>query len=267
MLRNFGIVSGCIPPKHCLSQYVFGRARLEVIELTMNRFVNSIIKSILPSKFLDTLRLGVKTQSAIEENDRLSRMQFDLSPAHLVNTKLYAGRGELLKSLPKGGVFVEVGVAQGEFSSAIWEILQPHRFHLIDIWQSSNPMYGQMAYEAVLAKFAPQIQSGSVVVHRKRSVDALHELPDNSLDGIYIDADHSYASVRADLQAALPKLRTGAVITGHDYIRWSGASSRFGVIEAVNEFCLLNNYELIGLTLQRHMHLSYAIREMQGKPA
>ena len=122
MLRNFGMVSGCVPPKHCLSQYVFGRARLEVIELIMNRFVNAIIKSILPSKMLDTLRLGVKTQSAIEENDRLSRVQFDLSPAHLVNTKLYAGRGELLKSLPKGGVFVGVTEAvTGEVTGGIEE--------------------------------------------------------------------------------------------------------------------------------------------------
>lgn len=48
------------------------------------------------------------------------------------------------------------------------------------------------------------------------SVVAATLLPDYAFDFIFIDADHRYQCVRADLLAYLPKLRRGGVIAGHD---------------------------------------------------
>ena len=52
-----------------------------------------------------------------------------------------------------------------------------------------------------------------------------------SIDFIYIDGDHSYDSVKKDLELYLPKMKEGGVIAGHDYtnLRWPG------VVQAVDE--------------------------------
>ena len=38
-----------------------------------------------------------------------------------------------------------------------------------------------------------------------------------SLDFVFIDADHSQASVQADIHAWRPKLRPGGILAGHDW--------------------------------------------------
>ena len=52
------------------------------------------------------------------------------------------------------------------------------------------------------------------------------------IDYLYVDADHSYASVLADLRAWVPHVRPGGVITGDDY----GNRSFPGVQAAWDEF-------------------------------
>jgi hypothetical protein len=51
---------------------------------------------------------------------------------------------------------------------------------------------------------------------RKLSTDAVNDLPDN-LDFVYIDANHSYESVKADVESYYLKVRVGGVIGGHDF--------------------------------------------------
>lgn len=40
---------------------------------------------------------------------------------------------------------------------------------------------------------------------------------DNSLDVVFIDADHQYESVKKDITNWLPKVRKGGILSGHDY--------------------------------------------------
>jgi predicted O-methyltransferase YrrM len=53
---------------------------------------------------------------------------------------------------------------------------------------------------------------------------------DESLDAVFIDADHSYEAVKMDIQNWMPKVRRGGILAGHDY-----NSAWPGVIRAVNE--------------------------------
>lgn len=65
-------------------------------------------------------------------------------------------------------------------------------------------------------------------VYKMDSVKAARKFKDNSIDMVFIDANHSYKSVRADINAWLPKVKK--LICGHDYDpSWSG------VVKAVNE--------------------------------
>ena len=53
---------------------------------------------------------------------------------------------------------------------------------------------------------------------RQDSVSAAAQVPDGSLDFVYLDARHDYRSVQDDIIAWAPKVRTGGVLAGHDYV-------------------------------------------------
>lgn len=64
------------------------------------------------------------------------------------------------------------------------------------------------------------------------SWEAASRFPDKYFDFIYIDADHSYESVKKDIIAWLPKLSSHGVIAGHDY---NPNANNGDVIRCVNE--------------------------------
>jgi hypothetical protein len=49
------------------------------------------------------------------------------------------------------------------------------------------------------------------------TLQAARLVPDNSLDFVFIDADHRYESVKSDIIDWLPKVKQGGFVTGHDY--------------------------------------------------
>ena len=53
---------------------------------------------------------------------------------------------------------------------------------------------------------------------RMPSLHAVREYPDGCFDLVFIDGDHGYDMVKADLQAWLPKVRPGGYLCGHDVL-------------------------------------------------
>jgi hypothetical protein len=49
------------------------------------------------------------------------------------------------------------------------------------------------------------------------SHDAVHKFQDNSIDFIYLDANHSYGAALRDLTIWYPKLRPQGWFCGHDF--------------------------------------------------
>ena len=67
---------------------------------------------------------------------------------------------------------------------------------------------------------------------RKGSIEITNEeIPDNSLDAVFIDADHSYEAVSKDLPFWWKKVKIGGWVLGDDY-----DSCCPGTTRAVNEF-------------------------------
>ena len=102
---------------------------------------------------------------------------------------------------------VEVGVSRGINASA-WLSLCPfiQQMHLVD---QSNSVFDIGLFDGVQSKLGMLCMS---------SLDAAKILP-NSLDLVYIDADHGYQAVKDDIDAWLPKIRKGGILCGHDYIK------------------------------------------------
>lgn len=67
------------------------------------------------------------------------------------------------------------------------------------------------------------------------SYNVADQIPNNFADIIFIDADHSYESVKKDILKYTPKLKTTGLLTGHDI-------DYPGVNQAVNE--LIKNFDV-----------------------
>lgn len=197
-----------------------------------------------------------------KEDAFLRGKEIKLDDEHVRNATVLSGTAALLERLPKGGVVAEVGVAEGDLSASILAINAPSTLHLIDLWGSSVARFGPAAYGKVASRFAGDVASGRVRIHRGLSWDMLATLDDRSLDWVYLDAAHDYASVKRDLSAVLPKLKPLGLIVGDDYVMWAGQIGRYGVVEAINELCRDGGFEFVYLVMQRHMHLKYAIRRI-----
>jgi hypothetical protein len=178
-----------------------------------------------------------------------------LHPTRIPNKRRWrrrrAERAKLLSLLPKDAVCAEVGTYRGDFAAAILKTSKPKQLYLIDSWEhrseekyegasyGGHALAGQQGmdamYESVVARFRAEIDSGAIVVKRARSPDAAAGFADESLDWVYIDADHSYEGVRHDLDAYYGKVKPGGFIAGDDYgqgDKWFG----HGVTRAVDEF-------------------------------
>lgn len=188
--------------------------------------------------------------------------KYDLQQKHIGNLQVLTSRDVLLEVLPKNGIVAEIGVNKGEFSQKILELNQPQQLHLVDAWDSER--YHDGLKKGVENAFASQILDGSVFIHQGYSTEMATGFPDSFFDWIYIDTDHSYKLTKSELQAYKSKLKPGGIIAGHDYFQGNwGKIRRYGVMEAVHEFCVLEAWELLYLTIEMSNSPSFAIKKIE----
>ena len=164
-------------------------------------------------------------------------------------------RERLLDYLVKGGAVAEIGVWKGDFAATLIEKLQPRALHLIDPWlfqpQYPGRMYGGLTarnqaamdrlHKSVVARFANRPE---VLIHRETSVEAMHKLPDASLDVVFVDGDHSFEVVLQDFVLAHRKVRPGGYICGDDW-GWKDEQGRTSVRDAVLAYLQMQPVEFI----------------------
>ena len=187
--------------------------------------------------------------------------KYPIGQEALNNAKLLANRTMLLQQLPKNATVAELGVDQGGFSEDILKNCNPEKLHLIDFWGSKR--YNQDKRKGVENKFAEELKSGKVEINLGLSTSIVSTFKDSYFDWISIDTDHKYKTTIQELELWEPKVKEGGIIAGHDYIigNWNGLV-RYGVIEAVYEFCTKHNWEIIYLSVEIDNNPSFAIRKI-----
>lgn len=118
----------------------------------------------------------------------------------------------------------EIGVALGLFSKKILTRNPGLRLLCVDKWGAypavppDSPERTQEQMDAMFARARLRLgPPHNTRIIRAASIDAAQEIPDGSLDFVYIDASHKLPDVIADLAAWQPKVRCGGIIAGHDF--------------------------------------------------
>ncbi len=134
-------------------------------------------------------------------------------------------------------VGVELGVFRGDFSKVLLEKWDG-TLYLIDPWRplsdeeyldSSNHKNHQSAFSDTMNSIKG-FESRAFML-RGLSEELVDLFEDNSLDYVYIDANHAYDNVKADMEMWYPKLKKGGVFSGHDYLNIDWSSERSEHVE------------------------------------
>jgi hypothetical protein len=220
------------------------------------------LKRVLPRS------LKKKARSICEETMRADRLhdlgrmpRLDLEARHVANVRVVETRERMLEYLPANAVAAEIGVSRGKFTAAILKANRPRKLHLIDVWASE--IYNQSLRARVEQRFAAEIAAGSVEINLGYSTVVGASFADAYFDWIYLDTDHSYETTRDELAIFESKMKPGGIIAGHDYVMGNWRDSlKYGVIEAVHEFCINRGWELLHITTELSTNASFAIRKL-----
>lgn len=138
-----------------------------------------------------------------------------------------------IDNFSSGAHFVEIGSMFGASASYMAvEIINSKKditFDCIDIWDLKiYDIESDDFYHSFLRNTKPV----SNIINPKRgySNDIVHQYKDNSIDFVFIDAEHTYESVKEDLTLWFPKVKRDGIIAGHDY------TTHKDVKKAVDEF-------------------------------
>jgi len=174
-----------------------------------------------------------------------------------------------IKSNFDAGFGVEVGTFKAEFSKFILDNWNG-TLYMVDVWRplgdeyldsSNHGNYQNQIYSNAMENLQGFEDRGIMI--RANSQKASEIFQDESLDFVYIDANHAYDFVVDDINYWYSKVKKGGYLWGHDYISldWYNDPNFlpnqkdkhiyskdfyhgvFGVNPAVDEFCKKHNYE------------------------
>jgi hypothetical protein len=140
------------------------------------------------------------------------------------------GRDDMAKLFAELGFIegVEVGVEKGLYSEVLLKANPNLHLSCIDPWLASAYEPGadavdtdQKLYDDRYRETVERLSPYSCNVYRKKSLDALNRFADNSLDFVYIDANHDFPNFINDLHQWKKKVRVGGIVSGHDYAYFS----------------------------------------------
>ncbi len=115
----------------------------------------------------------------------------------------------------------EIGVSSGNFSKILCENNSFSKLYCIDSWTTTKGYTEEGKGERTMIKryetAKAQLQSYPCELIRKTSMEAVVDFSANSLDFVYIDADHTFDYVMQDLIEWTKVVKPGGIVAGHDY--------------------------------------------------
>ena len=126
-----------------------------------------------------------------------------------------------------GMLAVELGTYTGRSALAMLHTIAREGGHLTCVdWFCGNvgveaeigPSYRNHDIKKILQENLDEAgHLGRVTIMVWETAPAAQTFRDRSIDVLFVDADHRYSAVKADLAAWLPKMKPGALVFGHDF--------------------------------------------------
>jgi hypothetical protein len=157
-------------------------------------------------------------------------------------------REEIPSILPENIIGCEIGVFEGDYAQILVDSGKFKELYLVDSFRGfvfSGDKRGQnvkkykdssVLFEQNKSRFS---KYDFVKVLKEDGISFLKRMA-NKLDFIYIDTLHTYVQTQKELESAYTAIKTGGIISGHDY----NEKHYGGLVRAVKEFCLKYNLEL-----------------------
>lgn len=174
------------------------------------------------------------------------------------------GNPRIIKDMDRPGLYTlfaklgyktgcEVGLEKGKNAQIMFEHIPNLKLFGIDPYKQ----HPQCSYEPtaslrhwddnylkmVKKQAQNRMQDKNAIIIEKFSDDAVRDIPDNSLDFVYIDADHSYDFIMMDIILWGRKVRKGGIICGHDYYDKKESDRRAKVTQAVSDYAKVHGIE------------------------
>jgi len=163
---------------------------------------------------------------------------------------------KMVNELLDGSHIVEVGAWKGRSSAYLGvEIINSGKnikLDVVDIWtgEEDDPdaftadaefmQYNKNIFELFKKNVAPALHVINPIQMPSAKASKLYQ--DNSLDFVFIDANHDYEPVKLDIISWLPKIKKTGTIAGHDF----NPAAYPGVVKAVHEIFANKKVELDG---------------------
>lgn len=120
-------------------------------------------------------------------------------------------------------VGAEIGVNRGKFSKWLCHKVRPLKLFLIDpylSYQEYGEYSNQDGLDAIYEEAQVRLARYNCEFVKKKSMDAIGDFNDNSLDFVYIDANHAFEFVVNDIAEWSKKVKSGGIVSGHDYTNY-----------------------------------------------
>lgn len=149
----------------------------------------------------------------------------------------------LLKNRPHI-IGCEVGVYTGLTTQYLLKKLPNiEKYYAVDPWKIYEMYNGNMYRKPGHKKYKTMKEAkkqfdnvvkpflNKMVIYHMTSIEAVKLVDDNSLDWVFIDANHEYEYIKENLTLWSKKVKIDGLVSGHDYgNKWKG------IKRAVNEF-------------------------------
>jgi hypothetical protein len=147
----------------------------------------------------------------------------------ILNSLPVTGFLEIIKEYNKSNIVVaEIGTYIGATTVEAANLVKQFKgnYIAVDWFQGSPDTFGphkdnSLENKSVLDIFTDNIKEAGVDniidVYNMTSLESATQIPDKSLDICFLDADHKYDHIKADIEAFLPKMKPGGILCGHDF--------------------------------------------------
>ena len=122
----------------------------------------------------------------------------------------------IVSKVPDDGIVVEIGCLYGRSSSVIYYAKKPNvQFFTVDIFVGTSRWPADKQYEKLINNMS-KFEFYPKIIHGNSEMASSH-FEDQSIDLLFIDANHEEEFVTTDIKTFLPKMKKGSTISGHDW--------------------------------------------------